>query len=146
MKALVMALLIVSTASAWAGLGGTPANLGKDAVATKANKATTGLSTYTDVEKTLESGTTVHEYLDASGTVFAVSWSGPYLPDLKDILGTHFDTMVAQAGKRPGAGRSRLVVKQADVVIVSGGHMGAFEGKAWLPEKLPAGFKPGDIK
>jgi GMP synthase-like glutamine amidotransferase len=54
--------------------------------------------------------------------------------------------MVAHAAKARRAGRSQLSLKQSDLVIVSGGHMGAFEGHAWLPAKLPAGFNPGDIK
>ena len=35
---------------------------------------------------------------------------------------------------------SRLMVKDPGVVIVSEGHMGAFEGRAWVPSRLPAGF------
>jgi len=76
--------------------------------------------------------------------VFAVSWSGPFLPDLKEMLGAHFDTMVAAQRQRRG-GRSPIVVTRDDVVIISGGHVGAFEGKAWIPAKLPAGFKPADL-
>jgi hypothetical protein len=145
MKALVAALLAITMNGSWAGLGSTPANLGPRMLAAQNISGSTGLATYTDVQKKLESGTVVHEYVDAQGTVFAVSWSGPFLPDLKEILGSHFDTLVAHAGARRG-GRSPLVLKQPDLVIVSGGHMGAFEGHAWLPAKLPAGFKPGDIK
>ena len=146
MKALFAALLAVSANVSWAGLGSTPANLGPRVLAAQARAASTGVAAYTDVAKKLESGTVVHEYLDAQGTVFAVSWSGPFLPDLKEILGSHFETMVAHAGRTPGAGRSRLSLKQPDLVIVSGGHMGAFEGRAWLPTKLPSGFETGSIK
>ena len=147
MRTLVAALLAISMNSSWAGLGSTPANLGPRVLAAQTHRESTGLAAYTDSEKKLESGTVVHEYSDANGTVFAVSWSGPYLPDLKELLGAHFDTMVEHAKKvPPAARRSRLVLKRSDLVIVSGGHMGAFAGRAWLPAKLPAGFKPGDIK
>ncbi|HXE49961.1 MAG TPA: DUF2844 domain-containing protein [Ramlibacter sp.] len=146
MKALVAALLAIAMNGSWAGLGSTPANLGPRMLAAQNISGSTGLATYTDVQKKLESGTVVHEYVDAQGTVFAVSWSGPYLPDLKEILGSHFDTLVAHAGNARRGGRSPLVLKQPDLMIVSGGHMGAFEGHAWLPAKLPAGFKPGNIK
>ena len=146
MKVLVAALLAISMNGSWAGLGSTPANFGPRILAAQTHTGSTGLAAYSDVEKKLDSGTVVHEYVDAQGTVFAVSWSGPYLPDLKEILGTHFQTMVEHAKKAPRAGRSRLMLKQSDLVIVSGGHMGAFEGRAWLPAKLPGGFDPGDIK
>jgi hypothetical protein len=115
-------------------------------LAAQSQSGSTGRAAYTDVEKKLESGTVVHEYVDASGTVFAVSWAGPFLPDLKEILGSHFNAMVTHANKSAKAGRSQLALRQSDLVIVSGGHMGSFEGRAWLPAKLPAGFEPGDIK
>jgi hypothetical protein len=130
----------------WAGLGSTPANFGPRVLAAQSQSGSTGRAAYTDVEKILESGTVVHEYVDASGTVFAVSWAGPFLPDLKEILGSHFNALVTHANKSAKAGRSQLALRQSDLVIVSGGHMGSFEGRAWLPAKLPAGFEPGDIK
>jgi hypothetical protein len=147
MRALVAALLAISMNSSWAGLGNKPANLGPRVLAAQTHSASTGAAAYTDSEKKLESGTVVHQYSDANGTVFAVSWSGPYLPDLKELLGIHFDTMVEHAKKMPRAARrSHFMLKQSDLVIVSSGHMGAFEGRAWLPGKLPAGFNPRDIK
>ncbi|MDR3412443.1 MAG: DUF2844 domain-containing protein [Formivibrio sp.] len=146
MKTFLAIVLFIACGSSQAGLGSTPANLGQQVIATKENPMSTGSSSYTYLEKTLDSGTAVHEYVAADGAVFAVSWSGPYLPDLKEILGAHFDTMVAQSGKQARAGRSPLFLQRDDVVIVSAGHMGAFEGKAWIPGKLPAGFKPNDIK
>ena len=145
-KTLLVALLVTYASTCAAGLGDAPARFGKHVAATKTTAGAVDHATYTDLEKTLDSGTVVHEYLDVSGTVFAVSWSGPFLPNLKELLGAHFDTMVAHVNKTPGAGRSQLVMKRDDVVIISGGHMGSFEGKAWIPAKLPAGFQPADIK
>lgn len=146
MKAVVAAVLCISMSGAWAALGGAPANFGPRVLAAKSQTESTGGAAYSDLERKLDSGTVVHEYVDASGVVFAVSWSGPIMPDLKEILGTHFDTMVAHAGRGARGGRSQIAVAQPDVVIVSAGHMGAFEGRAWLPAKLPAGFNPSDIK
>lgn len=147
MRGWVVAALALSMNTGWAGLGGQPANPGPRArVAHAGAGATAPVAAYTDLERQLESGTVIHEYLDASGVVFAVSWSGPYIPDLKELLGVHFDAMVEHAGKTARAGRSQLVLKRSDLVIVSGGHMGAFQGRAWLPAQLPAGFTPGDIK
>ena len=81
-----------------------------------------------------------------NGKVFAVRWSGPYLPDLREILGGHFDTLVAESKARTGRGRAALAIRRDEVVIISGGHMGSFEGKAWIPGNLPAGFTPDDIR
>jgi len=144
MKTLLIALLLGYASTCAAGLGDSPARFGKHVAAARTTAVSAGPASYTDLEKTLDSGTSVHEYLDLNGTVFAVSWSGPFLPDLKEMLGAHFDTMVAAQRQRRG-GSSPIVVTRDDVVIISGGHVGAFEGKAWIPAKLPAGFKPADL-
>ena len=147
MKALPAALAaVLFTSGSWAALGGSSANLGAQAAAARSSTLSTGIATYTVLQKDLDSGTTVHEYLDSSGTVFAVSWSGPFLPDLKEILGVHFETMQAQAAKRQHPRHSRMAVRGADVVILSTGHMRALQGRAWVPSKLPAGFDPGAAK
>jgi hypothetical protein len=146
MKAWVAALAAISMNASWAGLGGAPAHNGPRARAAQAQPGPGAAASYTDLERKLDSGTTVREYVDANGTVFAVSWSGPYLPDLKELLGVHFEEMVAHAAKTQRAGRSQLVLKRSDLVVVSGGHMGAFQGRAWLPGSLPAGFTPDEIQ
>jgi hypothetical protein len=100
---------------------------------------------YTDVSRTLHSGTVVHEFVDANGAVFAVSWAGPFKPDLKRLLGRHFARLRDGDGHR-AANRSRVDVEAGDFVVQSGGHMGAFEGKAWIPARLPAGFDTQEMK
>jgi hypothetical protein len=37
-------------------------------------------------------------------------------------------------------------VDQSTLVVQSGGHMGAFSGRAWLPPALPAGVSGSDIQ
>ena len=94
---------------------------------------------YTHIERHLDSGTVLHEFVDAGGTVFAVSWSGPFLPDLRELLGASFSALQDSAA----AGRtSALSISRPDLVLVSAGHMRAFDGRAWLPTRLPAGFDP----
>ena len=107
--------------------------------------ATSAGIAYTDVSRTLKSGTLVHEYADAAGAVFAVSWSGPFKPDLKRLLGRYFDTLGAGNAAHRGR-RSRVEVNTGDLVVQSGGHMGAFEGRAWVQSRLPAGFDPQEMK
>jgi hypothetical protein len=147
MKSILAVVLVAAGMSTgWAALGGQPAKLGPHVAAARSQTTSTGQAAYTEARKTLDSGTTVHEYLDAQGNVFAVSWSGPFLPELKEILGEHFETLAAQQRIQRAGGRSPLHIKQPDVVIDSEGHMGAFQGRAWLPAQLPAGFDPQAIK
>ncbi len=141
----VLAALFIHCGS-WAALGGAPANLGPQAMATRSSTVSSGMATYTVLRKELDSGTTVHEYVDAGGTVFAVSWSGPFLPDLKEILGVHFEALTVEAVRRKDARRSRLEVRSSDVVIESSGQMRALQGRAWLPSKLPPGFDASAAK
>ncbi len=141
MKTLVAMLLAFFVSGSWAGLGGHPAQFGAKAIRAQVQSATTPVTGYTANQTTLDSGTVVREYVDAGGTVFAVSWSGPFLPDLKQLLGGYFDVLSAPPGN-PQQRHGHRTIRQSDVVIQSGGHMGAFEGRAWLPGKLPAGFDP----
>lgn len=148
MKTAFFALsLSLCSAAAFAALGGAPSApvpriLSGGAIAAAATPA----PAFTESRRTLESGTEVHEWVNAGGIVFAVAWSGPYLPDLREQLGTHFQALTDRQRRQAPGSRSRVDVRQADLVIFSGGRMGAFEGRAWIPSLLPAGFDTADIK
>ena len=146
MKIYIVLLLSVCVASSYAGLGGAPAAPSPHLLSNAASLATSNPSTYTDLKRTLDSGTEVHEFLNARGTVFAVSWSGPFLPDLKELLGSHFQTLRDHVNQHAGGARSQVRLQQDDLVIFSGGRPGAFEGRAWIPSLLPAGFDTAAVK
>lgn len=151
-RALLLMLLLplLQGAPVHAALGAAPSNFGTTPVRQGARSlAATGADSaalYTVSQSTLDSGTVVREYVNTQGTVFAVSWSGPALPDLRTLLGDKFAALTAAAGKRPKAGHSQLTVEQSDLVIVSGGHMRAYAGHAWIPGALPAGFNTSTIE
>ena len=137
--------LLAYAGAGHAALGGLPTRFEAGST-TVASSMMSGVSSYTRLDTTLPTGTHVREYVAGTGIVFAVSWDGPFLPDLQALLGTHFDTMVAESAKIPRAGNSQLSVNRPDVVIFSGGHMRAFEGRAWLPAEFPAGFSTSDLR
>jgi hypothetical protein len=97
-------------------------------------------------EITLPSGTVVNEYVSAEGKVFAVTWKGASMPDLSQTLGSYFEQYKAAAAAAPAAGHHHLAVRQDDLVVISGGHMRAWSGKAYVPSLLPPNFSVGDIK
>lgn len=130
---------------AYAALGGIPEQYARNATAIMSIAAPTA-SNFVTRTATLDTGTQVREYVDADGIVFAVAWQGPFLPDLKVLLGKYFDTMVAEAAKAPRAGRASIAVKSPEVVINSSGHMRSFRGSAWLPGKLPPGFSLDHVR
>ena len=96
---------------------------------------------------TLPGGTEVREYA-ASGKVFAVSWHGPHIPNLHQLLGVHHATFLASPYRQRG-GLTHLVVQDSatspNLVVESHGRQGGFHGRAYLIKAFPAGITPADI-
>ena len=131
------AALLAASGTCWATLGepmAAPAGVSGESA-----QGPTG-ARYTALARRLDSGTEVREYANAEGIVFAVSWNGPFLPDLRALLGSHFSALEQHAS---GAGRASAVsIQNPELTLLSGGRMGAFRGRAWLPRQLPAGLDP----
>ncbi|WP_426113474.1 DUF2844 domain-containing protein [Massilia sp. PWRC2] len=146
---LAVVTALATAPCAHAALGSVPSDLSNGARTARQLSALAAASAgpvsaaYSVSETTLESGTVVREYVGASGAVFAVSWSGPFLPDLRTLLGERFVTLTAATAAGQQRGRGHVGVASADVVIESGGHMRAWSGRAWLPGALPAGWDTG---
>jgi hypothetical protein len=137
-------LLFAYAGAGRAELGGPPEQFTEGTVVV--SDVTSAGSSYVTRDTTLATGTRVREYVSDRGVVFALSWEGPILPDLKALLGKYFDTMVAESARLPRAGRSHIAINDPEVVIHSGGHMRAFEGSAWIPAEFPAGFSAEDVR
>jgi hypothetical protein len=146
-------LALLATAGLVAGLAAQPcfASLGRAPSAltaapnahqarTLAASGGTAAAGYTVNTTVLETGTTVREYVGTNGVVFAVTWNGPFLPDLRDLLGQHFTTLTNESARHAKAGRSWVRAANTDVTIESTGHMRAYTGRAWVRSLLPAGF------
>ena|SRR3984957_6922631 len=93
------------------------------------------------------SGIRVREFLNRNGIVFAVTWSGPVVPDLRMLLGSSFGsyTKAVAALKQPGLQRS-LRIATPELVVESGGHMRAYSGRAYLPLLIPPGASTADLR
>jgi hypothetical protein len=148
----LLACLVVLPQSAWATLGGNRATVESDQSSLRASRESVDNGPYSVQAITLPNGTGVREYVDTNGQVFGVAWSGPFVPDLKQLYGTYFDSFVsgAQAVKaaRHGA-RGPLNIDQtgtSGLMVQSGGHMGDYSGRAWLPAQLPSGVSADVIQ
>ncbi len=86
----------------------------------------------------------VREFVDPSGTVFAVAWSGGAPPDLPKLLGAYYAEYRAAAG-RP-APRAPRRVESANVIVETWGHGRALHGRAWLPALVPSGANLDDVQ
>lgn len=96
-------------------------------------------------EITLPSGTSMREFVAPNGMVFAVTWSGPIHPDLRQALGRYFEPYVS-APRAKFADRRHLQIRQGDLVVQLGGHMRALSGRAYLISAVPSGVDIGDLQ
>ncbi|CAG4891637.1 DUF2844 domain-containing protein [Paraburkholderia gardini] len=95
-----------------------------------------------------DGGTTISEYTTPAGQVFAYTWQGPTMPDLKTLLGSFYDSWrdgAASAQARASTLHATRIA-QPDVVVESGGQMRSYVGRAWLPGALPAGVSADDLR
>ena len=106
---------------------------------------TTQMPAYALHELRTASGQTVHEYVTGSGRVFAVAWHGPFHPDLKQLLGSHFEEY-RQALQQRAAARGPATVQLPGLVVQLGGHMRDFVGRAYLPDELPPGVRAEELR
>ncbi len=146
--AIAMAVVALSlfSSNAGAALGGDIASIDQDRMQMKATvPVKIATEKFVVHEMMLTSGTRIREYLTTMGTVFAVSWRGQTIPDLRQLMGNYFDTFTS-AAKLQRSQRSHLVVRQDDLVVRSGGHMRAYIGSAYVPKLLPAGVTEADIQ
>ncbi|HYA76507.1 MAG TPA: DUF2844 domain-containing protein [Burkholderiaceae bacterium] len=90
-------------------------------------------------------GALVREYVSPAGVVFGITWGGPTMPNLRQLLGAHFDRYVGSANRERG-GHGHVVVREGNLVVESGGHMRSFHGRAYLSDALPAGVVIDDIQ
>jgi len=128
-----------------AALGDTVASVEVDRVQMKAALKTSQTALYTVHEMQTPSGTTVREFVSPAGVVFAVTWQGPSMPDLRQALGAYFP--IYQTAPPTGRfGHSHRAVERPDLVVRSGGHLRSFFGLAYVPRLVPAGVAADQLK
>jgi multidrug efflux pump subunit AcrA (membrane-fusion protein) len=105
----------------------------------------TNRDSYAIHELQMPTGAKVREFADHGGKVFAVSWSGGWGPNLRDILGVHYEQFIqGSGGRRVTRGPVRIVLP--GMVIVMAGHQRNFFGQVCLTDLLPVGLRPEDVR
>lgn len=99
---------------------------------------------FTVHEMNTEMNGIIREYVAPSGQVFAVSWHSPTMPNLRQLMGVHYATMVA-APRRPMQ-RNYFSMQSGNLVYESAGHMRSFHGRAYLADAFPPGVTANDIQ
>jgi hypothetical protein len=131
------------------------ASLGSDYASVEADRAkmqgtlqTNSGDTFTVHQIQGATGVAVKEYASPDGKVFAVTWQGPFHPDLHQVLGNYYGEYMkaAQAQRANRHGHGPLLIQEQGLVVQISGHLRSFYGRAYLPEMLPANVHIEDIK
>jgi len=69
--------------------------------------------------------------------VFAITWQGPAVPDLRSLLGAYFAQLASRVSS--GSHHSMRFVGD-DFVVRSMGHGRSHSGRAWVPSLVPSGL------
>ena len=88
-------LLALAPGLASATLGEPEVSVQADSAKLQSSVKMTDQSLFRVHEMTLDTGTVVREFVALDGKVFAVSWRGPYMPNLRQALGKYFDVMTS---------------------------------------------------
>ena len=135
---ILLSILAAAVLPAGATLGGSAESVVTDQSKLHAKRAVVDRQNYAIHEITSADGTLVREYVTPGGKVFGVSWTGPTIPDLTQLLGTYNAEFQSAIHAKRGR-RSSAAVHNPDLVVESSGHMRAFRGRAYLNSMLPSG-------
>ena len=150
-KEAAIVMLMAFSVPAMASLGGNAGSIQADTAHMNANVTKSSGDTYETHQLQSPTGTVVNEYLSSSGTVFAVTWHGPFMPDMQQILGSYFQqysaALSSQAPSQPRQyGRHPLDIRQPGLVVQTGGHMRAHWGRVYIPALTPEGVSPEQLQ
>ncbi|RYZ67408.1 MAG: DUF2844 domain-containing protein [Proteobacteria bacterium] len=147
LKAVLTAYFMFCGSSAHATLGEKATSIPGDVSKLKASqKAMVNEGPYS-VHEMVANGTTIKEYSNAEGLVFAVSWRGLAAPDLEVLFGTYFaeyKQTLNLAPRQPG--KRSVSMDTGRMVVRRSGHMRDQRGFAHVPSLVPAGLNLEDLK
>ncbi|MFO1271913.1 MAG: DUF2844 domain-containing protein [Rubrivivax sp.] len=85
-------------------------------------------------------GSSLRQFVDADGRVWAVAWNTRTAPRMDLLLGPHYAAWREALGRRQTAGaRHAARVTAGDLVVESRMNGNAYTGRAWLRSRAPAG-------
>jgi hypothetical protein len=140
---MILALALPASAS----LGGVLDSVHEDAVRVKGSVRVTTSERYAIYEITTSTGTIIREFVAPSGTVFGVAWEGPFVPEMRRVLGAYFQQYSAalHAAVPKHLSRSPISIQQPGLVFEIGGHVGWYYGRAYVPSSVPKDAPVKDI-
>ncbi len=142
---LVVSMVVLAVRPSWAALGEPLDSVALDQQRLHGQLRSSVRDGYSVHEITAEDGTLVRQFASPAGMVFGVTWRGPFLPDLSQLLGPYFQEY--QRAARPTVRRHGPTVVRTDrLVVETGGHVRALHGRAWVPGLMPAGVSAEAVR
>ena len=138
--------LTLTGVCAHAGLDEPVARIAQDQLAFKSAPArVTHAAAFDRHELLTTDGVNVHEFVGRNGRVFAVTFNGPAMPDLKVLLGGRFNESAAAVHPSPSTHKvythSSRTLELSIVKLPRG-----FAGSAFVPGAIPAGVTARDLQ
>lgn len=154
MKCITLVALLGASGAAQAGLGEAATSVARDREAMRADAvSTTSMPGYDRHEIATSEGVSVREFSahgtgGGAGTVFAVQFNGPDLPDMKSVLGPHYDRYVAATRIQQQRARNHHVMSFDDdgLVVTIVKLPRGFSGEAHLRAATPAGVDVRELR
>jgi uncharacterized protein DUF2844 len=144
---LAVAILLWSNVPAGANLGGPESSVAADQQILRGQSRQEARGSYKVYQISAANGVVWKEFVSPAGMVFAISWQGPHMPNLERMLGSSLvDLQVAMQSSAPRRTRGPLIIRTDKLVLVSGGHMRAFHGYAYVPGLVPANVSPETLQ
>ena len=138
----ILLVLILVAAPAWAALGQTESSVNADGQFLSGQIRDEAREGYRLHLITDPSGTVVREYVSPAGIVFGISWQGPSVPNMQQLLGTYFTHLQQYAQAQTARRGGPLTIRKDGFVFASGGRMRSYRGRAYIPNLLPPGVFP----
>jgi hypothetical protein len=147
-RAGALAAALTIAVPAFASLGGSVKSVERDRTQMRATESVAHAGSYDVHEIRAAYGTVVDEYVSPGGTVFAVTWRGQFPPQMQQVMGSYFQEYAdaLETQQRQGYGHHPLNIQEPGLVVQTFGHMGAYFGRAYLPDRLPAGVGADQIQ
>lgn len=138
----IMLILLLGAAPGWAALGEPESSVNADAQILRGQMREEVHPDYRVHQITDAAGDVVREYVSPAGKVFAVSWQGPFIPNMQQLLGASFPYLEQYAQAQTGRRGGPLMIQKDNFVFSSGGHMHGYHGRAYLVNLLPTRLSP----
>jgi hypothetical protein len=129
---------------AWAVLGQLQDSVQSDQRMLQGRLSTVEAQGYTIQQITRSDGGVLKEFVSPDGKVFGFTWQGPTMPNLAQLLGSHFAEFqeAAKSAHRHGP----LAVHVGQLVVETSGHLRSFRVRAYMTGLLPRDLSPEAVR